>query len=136
MTDAEIKELASTIAATCTHDIAEGEAANFDGLCPLCLAARVAELESRLRMAYDEADRLRARVAELEARYHSDVDGALDYLVLAFTEDESITAKEVYDFLASIGGDCHRGQRNQCKYGVCDCEADAAHAALRGDGGE
>jgi TolA-binding protein len=32
-------------------------------------------------------------------------DEALDYLVLVFTEDESITAKEVYEFLASIGGE-------------------------------
>ena len=30
-------------------------------------------------------------------------DEALDYLVLVFTEDESVTAKDVYDFLASIG---------------------------------
>jgi len=30
---------------------------------------------------------------------------ALQYLTLLFTEDESITAKEVYDFLASIGGE-------------------------------
>ena len=32
-------------------------------------------------------------------------DEALDYLVIVFTEDRSITAKEVYDFLASIGGE-------------------------------
>lgn len=32
-------------------------------------------------------------------------DEALDYLVLVFTEDESVTAKDVYDFLASIGGE-------------------------------
>jgi TolA-binding protein len=32
-------------------------------------------------------------------------DEALDYLVLVFTEDESITPKDVYDFLASIGGE-------------------------------
>ena len=32
-------------------------------------------------------------------------DEALDYLVLVFTEDESIKAKDVYDFLASIGGE-------------------------------
>ena len=32
-------------------------------------------------------------------------DEALEYLVIIFTEDRSITAKEVYDFLASIGGD-------------------------------
>jgi tetratricopeptide (TPR) repeat protein len=32
-------------------------------------------------------------------------DEALDYLVIVFTEDQSISAKEVYDFLASIGGE-------------------------------
>ena len=32
-------------------------------------------------------------------------DEALDYLVLVFTEDESVTAKDVFDFLASIGGE-------------------------------
>jgi len=32
-------------------------------------------------------------------------DEALDDLVIIFTEDRSISAKEVYDFLASIGGD-------------------------------
>jgi cellulose synthase operon protein C len=32
-------------------------------------------------------------------------DEALDYLVIVFTEDRAITAKEVYDFLASIGGE-------------------------------
>jgi len=32
-------------------------------------------------------------------------DEALEYLVVIFTEDQSITAKEVYDFLASVGGE-------------------------------
>lgn len=32
-------------------------------------------------------------------------DEALDYLVLVFTEDESVTADDVYEFLASIGGE-------------------------------
>ncbi|HWN67358.1 MAG TPA: tetratricopeptide repeat protein [Haliangium sp.] len=32
-------------------------------------------------------------------------DEALEYLVVVFTEDRSISAKEVYDFLASIGGE-------------------------------
>ncbi len=32
-------------------------------------------------------------------------DEALEYLVVIFTEDRSITAKEVYDFLASVGGE-------------------------------
>ncbi len=32
-------------------------------------------------------------------------DEALNYLVLVFTEDDSVTAKDVYDFLASIGGE-------------------------------
>jgi cellulose synthase operon protein C len=32
-------------------------------------------------------------------------DEALDYLVIVFTEDRSISAQEVFDFLASIGGE-------------------------------
>ena len=32
-------------------------------------------------------------------------DEALEYLVIVFTEDRAITAQEVYDFLASIGGE-------------------------------
>ena len=32
-------------------------------------------------------------------------DEALEYLVVVFTEDESITAKDAFDFLASIGGE-------------------------------
>lgn len=32
-------------------------------------------------------------------------DEALEYLVIVFTEDRAISAKEVYDFLASIGGE-------------------------------
>src|SRR6185369_8199562 len=32
-------------------------------------------------------------------------DEALEYLVVVFTEDKSISAKEVFDFLASIGGE-------------------------------
>jgi len=32
-------------------------------------------------------------------------DEALNYLVLVFTEDDSVSAKDVYDFLASIGGE-------------------------------
>ena len=32
-------------------------------------------------------------------------DEALEYLVIVFTEDRSISAKEVFDFLASIGGE-------------------------------
>ena len=32
-------------------------------------------------------------------------DEALEYLVVVFTEDRSISAKEVFDFLASIGGE-------------------------------
>ncbi len=32
-------------------------------------------------------------------------DEALEYLVVIFTEDRSISAKEVYDFLASVGGE-------------------------------
>src|SRR5206468_4530603 len=32
-------------------------------------------------------------------------DEALEYLVVVFTEDRTISAKEVFDFLASIGGE-------------------------------
>jgi hypothetical protein len=32
-------------------------------------------------------------------------DEALEYLVVVFTEDRSVSAKEVFDFLASIGGE-------------------------------
>ncbi len=32
-------------------------------------------------------------------------DEALEYLVVVFTEDRTVSAKEVYDFLASIGGE-------------------------------
>ncbi len=32
---------------------------------------------------------------------------ALEYLVIIFTEDRTITAKEVYDFVASVGGDTY-----------------------------
>jgi TolA-binding protein len=32
-------------------------------------------------------------------------DEALEYLVIVFTEDRSVSAKEVFDFLASIGGE-------------------------------
>jgi len=42
--------------------------------------------------------RLRRRRAQLR-------DQALDYLVIVFTEDQTISAKEIYDFLASIGGE-------------------------------
>jgi TolA-binding protein len=36
-------------------------------------------------------------------------DEALQYLVVVFTEDRSISAKEVFDFLASIGGEQYSG---------------------------
>jgi tetratricopeptide (TPR) repeat protein len=36
-------------------------------------------------------------------------DEALEYLVVVFTEDKSISAKEVFDFLASIGGEQYSG---------------------------
>jgi TolA-binding protein len=32
-------------------------------------------------------------------------DEALNYLIVVFTEDDKVTAKDVYDFLASIGGE-------------------------------
>ncbi len=43
-------------------------------------------------------DRTRRRRAQLR-------DEALEYLVVVFTEDRRISAKEVYEFLASIGGE-------------------------------
>ncbi|MDB4953469.1 MAG: Tetratricopeptide 2 repeat protein [Myxococcales bacterium] len=36
-------------------------------------------------------------------------DQALEYLVVVFTEDRSISAKEVFDFLGSIGGEQYSG---------------------------
>ncbi|MCG8422348.1 MAG: tetratricopeptide repeat protein [Proteobacteria bacterium] len=44
------------------------------------------------------SSRVRKRRANLR-------DEALDYLVVVFTEDRAISAREVYDFLASIGGE-------------------------------
>ncbi|WP_428261827.1 tetratricopeptide repeat protein [Haliangium sp.] len=44
------------------------------------------------------SERTRRRRAQLR-------DEALEYLVVVFTEDRSVSAKEVYDFLASIGGE-------------------------------
>ena len=43
---------------------------------------------------------------EAQRRRSADLrDQALEYLVVVFTEDKSISAKEVFDFLASIGGE-------------------------------
>ena len=104
-----------------------------DGCCATCgsdavgyganeahrLAARVAELEARLRMAYDEADRLRARVAEAEARYHSDVDGAIAARRVAERRVAELEARlSVYE---------------ACEYCRDCCDQ---RAALRGDGAE
>ncbi|MEZ4367241.1 MAG: tetratricopeptide repeat protein [Kofleriaceae bacterium] len=47
----------------------------------------------------------RAGSAALQRRRASLRDEALEYLVVVFTEDRSISAKEVFDFLASIGGE-------------------------------
>jgi tetratricopeptide (TPR) repeat protein len=43
--------------------------------------------------------------AELMRRRANLRDEALEYLVVVFTEDKTISAKEVFDFLASIGGE-------------------------------
>ena len=43
--------------------------------------------------------------ASLRRRRASLRDEALEYLVVVFTEDKSIAAKDVFDFLASIGGE-------------------------------
>ncbi len=50
-----------------------------------------------------EADR--AGSAAQRRRRASLRDEALEYLVIVFTEDRAISAKEVFDFLASIGGE-------------------------------
>ena len=50
-----------------------------------------------------EADR--AGSASQKRRRAGLRDEALDYLVIVFTEDRAISAKEVFDFLASIGGE-------------------------------
>ncbi len=50
-----------------------------------------------------EADR--AGSAAQRRRRASLRDEALEYLVIVFTEDRGISAKEVFDFLASIGGE-------------------------------
>jgi TolA-binding protein len=47
----------------------------------------------------------RAGTAAQRRRRASLRDEALDYLVIVFTEDRGISAKEVFDFLASIGGE-------------------------------
>jgi len=47
----------------------------------------------------------RAGNAELMRRRANLRDEALEYLVVVFTEDKTISAKEVFDFLASIGGE-------------------------------
>src|SRR5450432_435522 len=48
---------------------------------------------------------LRTATAAQTARKVSLRDEALEYLVVVFTEDRSISAREVFDFLASIGGE-------------------------------
>jgi tetratricopeptide (TPR) repeat protein len=50
-----------------------------------------------------EADR--AGTASEKRRRAGLRDEALEYLVIVFTEDRAISAKEVFDFLASIGGE-------------------------------
>lgn len=50
-----------------------------------------------------EADR--AGTAAQQRRRAGLRDEALEYLVIVFTEDRAISAKEVFDFLASIGGE-------------------------------
>jgi tetratricopeptide (TPR) repeat protein len=47
----------------------------------------------------------RSGSAALKRRRSGIGEEALDYLVIVFTEDRSISAKEVFDFLASIGGE-------------------------------
>lgn len=47
----------------------------------------------------------RSGTASQRRRRASLRDEALDYLVVVFTEDRSISAQEVFDFLASIGGE-------------------------------
>ncbi|MEZ4359073.1 MAG: tetratricopeptide repeat protein [Kofleriaceae bacterium] len=47
----------------------------------------------------------RSGTASVRRRRASLRDEALEYLVVVFTEDRSISAQEVFDFLASIGGE-------------------------------
>ncbi|HVV88632.1 MAG TPA: tetratricopeptide repeat protein [Kofleriaceae bacterium] len=47
----------------------------------------------------------RSGTAAQQRRRNDLRDEALDYLVVVFTEDREISAKEVFDFLASIGGE-------------------------------
>jgi len=60
----------------------------------------------RFKLVLDLAEEAERSGSEKLRRRRSQLrDEALDYLVLVFTEDESVTAKDVYEFLASIGGE-------------------------------
>ena len=54
----------------------------------------------------DKADEAERTGTEAQRRRSASLrDEALEYLVVVFTEDRSISAQEVFDFLASIGGE-------------------------------
>ena len=60
-------------------------------------AERFKEVLALADRAQAESQRQRARATRLR-------DEALDYLALVFTEDEAVTARDAYEFMASIGG--------------------------------
>jgi TolA-binding protein len=60
----------------------------------------------RFKLVLDLAAEAERTGSERERRRRSQLrDEALEYLVVVFSEDESIAPKDVYDFLASIGGE-------------------------------
>jgi cellulose synthase operon protein C len=59
---------------------------------------------TRFKAVLDLADRADAQGQRERERRAQLRDEALDYLVLVFTEDESVSARDAYEFLASIGG--------------------------------
>ena len=60
----------------------------------------------RFKRVLDLAEEAERSGSERERRRRSQLrDEALEYLVVVFSEDEKVTPKDVYDFLASIGGE-------------------------------
>jgi tetratricopeptide (TPR) repeat protein len=60
----------------------------------------------RFKLVLDLAAEAERTGTERERRRRSQLrDEALEYLVVVFSEDESVKPKDVYDFLASIGGE-------------------------------
>jgi TolA-binding protein len=60
----------------------------------------------RFKLVLDLAAEAERSGSDRERRRRSQLrDEALEYLVVVFSEDESVTPKDVYEFLASIGGE-------------------------------